>query len=153
MSSMYGRQVNASTKVRAGVGLILLDADGRILLERRCDNGFWGLPGGRIEPGESIEQTAVREAREETGLEIEVTRLLGVYSGPEDRVASYPDNTVQLVDIVLEAKIISGQLTRSEESLELGFFKIGQFPPEAEIVPPARLPLRDYIDGCQGIIH
>lgn len=131
----------------------MLNLDGQVLLERRSDNGLWGLPGGRIEPGESIVQTAMREAKEETGLEILITHLLGVYSGPEDRVATYPDNTVQLVDIVLEARIVSGQLTCSDESLELGFFKPGHFPPEAEIVPPARLPLREFMDGCQGMIH
>lgn len=153
-SSMYNqKQVDANTRVRAGVGLIIHNIDGDILLERRSDNGLWGLPGGRIEPGESLLQTALREAEEETGLTIDVTRLLGVYSGPEDRIVSYSDNVVQLVDIILEASIVSGDLMCSSESLELRFFRLGDFPPETEIVPPARLPLREVAAGDCGVIH
>ena len=153
-SSMYDQnQVDANTCVRVGVGLVVRNAKGDILLERRSDNGLWGLPGGRVEPGESLTQTALREAKEETGLTILVTRLLGVYSGPEDRIVSYPDNVVQLVDIVLEASIVSGDLVCSSESLELRFFKLTGFPSKTEIVPPARLPLREVVAGKSGGIH
>ena len=152
--NMYDqKQVDANTRVRVGVGLVIRNLDGDILLERRSDNGLWGLPGGRVEPGESLAQTALREAKEETGLTIAVTRLLGVYSGPEDRIVSYPDNVVQLVDILLEVSIVSGNLVCSCESLELRFFKVNGFPPEAEIVPPARLPLREVVAGACGMIH
>ena len=153
-SSIYDQnQVDANTRVRAGVGLVIRNINGDILLERRSDNGLWGLPGGRIEPGESLLQTALREAKEETGLTIVVTRLLGVYSGPEDRIVTYPDNVVQLVDILLEASIVSGNLVCSCESIELRFFPVGGFPPETEIVPPARLPLREITAGECGRIH
>jgi 8-oxo-dGTP pyrophosphatase MutT (NUDIX family) len=153
-SSMYDQnQVDANTRVRAGVGLIIRNLAGDILLERRSDNGLWGLPGGRIEPGESITQTALREAQEETGLTIVVTRLLGVYSGPENRIVIYPDNVVQLIDILLEAAIVSGDLVCSSESLELRFFQVGGFPPETEIAPPAWLPLREAVAGDCGMIH
>ncbi len=152
--SMYDQnQVDANTRVRAGGGLLILNRNGDILLERRSDNGLWGLPGGRVEPGESLLQTALREAKEETGLTIVVTRLLGVYSGPEDRIVSYPDNVVQLIDILLEASIVSGNLVCSGESIELRFFPVGGFPPETEIVPPARLPLREVVAGDCGMIH
>lgn len=154
LSSMYGqKQVDANTCVRVGVGLVIRNANGDILLERRSDNGLWGLPGGRVEPGESLMQTALREAKEETGLTIVVSRLLGVYSGPEDRIVTFPDNVVQLVDILLEASIVSGNLVCSSESIELRFFKVGGFPPETEIVPPARLPLREVVAGDCGMIH
>ena len=153
-SSMYGqKQADAKTRVRAGVGLVIRNTNKDILLERRSDNGLWGLPGGRIEPGESILQAALREAKEETGLTIVVTRLLGVYSGPEDRIVIYPDNVVQLVDILLEASIVSGDLACSSESIELRFFQLGGFPPETEIVPPARLPLREVAGGGWGMVH
>ncbi len=152
--SMYDQnQVDANIRVRVGVGLVVRNATGDILLERRSDNGLWGLPGGRVEPGESLLQTALREAKEETGLTIVVTRLLGVYSGPEDRIVSYPDNVVQLIDILLEASIVSGNLVCSGESIELRFFPVGGFPPETEIVPPARLPLREVVAGDCGMIH
>ncbi len=118
--SMYDQnRVDANTCVRVGVGLVMRNMNGDILLERRSDNGLWGLPGGKVEPGESLLQTALREAKEETGLTIGVIRLLGVYSGPEDHVVIYPDAVVQLVDILLEASIVSGDLVCSSESIEL----------------------------------
>lgn len=126
------------------------DISGRILLEKRSDCGWWGLPGGRIEPGESVRQAAIREVKEETGLTVEITRLLGVYSEPAGRIVTYPDNVVHLVDIVLEARILSGELSCSSESEMLEFLDPGQLP--TEIVPPAQKPLQDFINGCTSII-
>jgi len=152
--AMYAqKEADSNTRVRVGVGLVIRNAEGAVLLERRSDNGFWGLPGGRIEPGESILQTALREALEETGLTISLTRLLGVYSGPEHRIVTYPDNVVQLVDILLEAVIVAGKLMCSSESTELRFFQPRGFPPEVEIVPPARAPLHDFVNGVVGVIR
>src|SRR5215472_14084982 len=67
--------------VPAAVALVTNDA-GEILLIRRTDNGNWALPGGAIEMGESVAEAAVRETFEETGIRVEVTGLLGVYSDP-----------------------------------------------------------------------
>lgn len=139
--------------VRRGVGLIIRNQAGEILLERRSDNGFWGLPGGRVEPGESLTETALREACEETGPTICITQLSGVYSEPENLIVRYPDNAVQLVDVVLNASIVSGELVCSHESLELHFFEITNLPPRAEIVPPAWLPLEKVAAGLSGRIH
>jgi 8-oxo-dGTP pyrophosphatase MutT (NUDIX family) len=98
-------------------------------------------------------EATVREAREETGLTIEVTRLLGVDSAPEDRIVSYPDNDVQLLDILLEAAVFWGDLVCSSENIELRFFPAGDFPAEEEIVPPARLPFREVVAGACGMIR
>ena len=62
---------------------IVFNSEGEILLERRADNGWWGLPGGHIDIGESIGQAAVREIREETGVRTKVKRLVGIYSDPQ----------------------------------------------------------------------
>ena len=71
------------------------DKTGKILLQQRADNGFWGLPGGNVELGESVEQTVVREVYEETGLEVRVERLIGIYSEPESYpFMRYPDGTI-----------------------------------------------------------
>ncbi len=149
---MYARRTaDANTKVRAGTGVVVTDQQGRILLEKRSDCGMWGLPGGRIEPGESIAGAAVREVKEETGLVVEISRMLGVYSGPEDRIVTFPDNVVQLVDILLEAKIVSGELTCSDESEKLQFFYPEDLP--ADIVPPARAPLQDFVNEQRGVIR
>lgn len=137
------------TVVRAGVGVIVPDAEGRVLLERRSDCGRWGLIGGRIDPGETIEQTVRRETLEETGLTVEPVRLLGIYSDPRERVVTYPDNVVQLIDIVLVVRIVSGTLRISPESEDLRFFAAGSLP--TDVVPPARRPLEDFFAGRTGV--
>ena len=142
---------DANTKIRAGVGVVVRNEKGYILLEKRSDCGWWGLPGGRIEPVESIIEAAVREVREETGLTIKVVRLIGVYSEPFERIVTYPDNTVQLVDIILEGEIVFGVLICSHESTDLQFFEPEHLP--VEIVPPARFPIEDAVSGRIGIVR
>lgn len=151
---MYGNKAaDAQTRVKLGVGVFVVDRLGRILLEKRSDSGMWGLPGGAIDPGESIHQAALREVKEETGLEVRTIRLIGVYSEPSQRIVVYPDNgdVRHLVDITLEAEIISGELTISPESLELRFFPLDALP--SEIVPPAVQPIKDYTQGLTGVIR
>ena len=75
-------KIDPNTLVKAGVGIIITDSEGWILLERRSDNGMWSLPGGGIEAGESITEAAIREVKEETGLDVRITGLVGVYSDP-----------------------------------------------------------------------
>ena len=62
-------------------GAVIKDEFGRILLQRRSDYGNWGLPGGAMEPGESIEETMIREVKEETGITLKEYQFLTVYSG------------------------------------------------------------------------
>ena len=134
------------TEIKLGVGVFVIDDSGHVLLEKRSDCGLWGLPGGKIEPGESVADAAVREVKEESGLDIRITRLLGIYSEPADRIVVYPDNHDErhLIDIVLEAAVSGGSLTLSEESLELKFFEVARLPEDAVLAPPAREPMRDY---------
>jgi ADP-ribose pyrophosphatase YjhB (NUDIX family) len=151
---MYAKKAaDANTRVRVGVGVIVLDSRGWILLEKRSDCGMWGLPGGKIEPGESVTEAAVREVKEETGLNVEITRLLGVYSEPESHIVTFLDNgdVVHLVDILLEAKIRSGELSISSESEALQFFNPTALP--WDIVPPALAPLQDFLEGKTGTIR
>jgi 8-oxo-dGTP pyrophosphatase MutT (NUDIX family) len=150
--SMYAdRTADANTIVRLGVAVIIRDDAGRILLERRSDCGWWGCLGGRVEPGESVEQTALRETFEETGLTVRITGLVGLYSEPAGRIVTFPDNVVQLVDVAVTAEIVSGQLRISPESEELRFFLPQELP--AEIVPPARRVLQDAIEGLSGVLR
>ena len=151
--SMYGSAVVEGMRVRVGVGVVVRGPDETILLEKRRDCGWWGLPGGKVEPGESLVDAAVREVLEETGLTVEVTHLIGVYSAPRGRIVTYPDNgdVVQLIDVVVGARILSGSLMRSQESEEVRFFPPSQLP--EEIVPPARQPIADAFDGLRGVLH
>lgn len=141
------------TRVRVGVAVVVRDQRGWILLERRRDCDLWGLPGGRIEPGESVAEAAMREVREETGLTVTVQRLVGVYSDPPGRIVTYPDNgdVAHLVDILLEARVVSGMLTCSAESLDVQFFDPGALP--SDLVPPTVAPLQDILNGCVGAVR
>ena len=96
-----GRAPGAAAAVRDGAG--------RLLLTRRVDNGLWVLPGGKLELGETIAQAAVREVLEETGVEVEVTGLAGIYTDP-GHVIAYDDGTVlQEFSVLLHARAVGGQ--------------------------------------------
>jgi ADP-ribose pyrophosphatase YjhB (NUDIX family) len=98
---------------------------GEILLIQRADNGHWGLPGGHVEPGESVTQAAAREVLEETGCQIEVGRLIGVYSDPTRQTIELSSGECsQFVNLCFEARVIGeiGAPTTPEETLNSGFF-------------------------------
>ncbi|MGH3858642.1 NUDIX hydrolase [Actinokineospora sp.] len=90
------------------VTVAIRDGAGRILLIHKVDNNLWALPGGGHDPGERITETAIREVREETGLEIEVTRLIGTYTDP-NHVMAYDDGEVrQQFSLCFEGKWTGG---------------------------------------------
>lgn len=152
-AAMFGqRSADDGTKLRLTVGVLIRNAAGAVLLEKRRDCGLWCVPGGRVEPGESLQATAAREVFEETGLRITVTRLVGVYSGPEDHILTFPDGVVQTVDVMLAADIAAGELRVSDESETLRFFDEHRLPPDDEIVPAARRVLGDYFGGLSGVV-
>ena len=150
---IYGSEATFRTNVRVGVGIIIFDSEMRILLELRSDCGLWGLIGGRLDPGESLQAAAHRETYEETGLSISTTGLLGVYSGPEDRIVTYPDNIVQLIDVIFTASVLGGSLRCSEESQSLEFFACNDLPLNDAIVPPARQPIQDFLAGLSNVVR
>ncbi len=118
------------TSIRPGACAIIFDDSGKVLLERRSDNGFWGLPGGAVEVGESVEQAVKREVMEETALVVEVKRLVGVYSDPrQHNISSYPDgNITHWVTVVFECVRIDGKLQISHESTDIRYFDVGDLP-------------------------
>ena len=119
---LYGKRLSKEGILRLGCSAAVFDEQGRILLTRRADNGQWCLPGGRMESGESVAEACEREVFEETGLRVRVTRLVGVYSYP-DQLVVYPDgNKAQIVALHFEAEIIGGQLGLSNETTEVGYF-------------------------------
>jgi len=95
--------------VLPSAGACIRDEEGRILLLRRSDN-LWSVPGGGMEPGERLDETVVREVREETGLEVEPVELIGVYSSPE-YIFTYPNgDRVQPMISFFECRVLGGTL-------------------------------------------
>jgi ADP-ribose pyrophosphatase YjhB (NUDIX family) len=104
---------------------VVTDGEGRILFQRRTDNGLYALPGGTMDLGESLPGTAVREVREETGLEVEITGLVGTYTDPR-HVIAYSDGEVrQQFNVCFTARVIGGELRISDESTDLKFVAPG----------------------------
>ncbi len=118
---------------------------GQILMTKREDFDVWVLPGGGIEAGESIAQAAIRETREETGLEVELTRLVGIYSRP-----SWPiGDGGGAHSILFAAKVIGGSLhPQPGEVLEVAFFEPNQLP--SPMFWWHHRPIRDAMTGKGG---
>ncbi len=121
--------VSKARELRPSVAAIIRNGDGAVLLQRRSDNGLWGLPGGSVEIGESVSVAIVREVREETGLVVEVDRLVGVYSEPSSQIFRYRDgNVVHYINTLMTCRIVGGNLQTCDESLELKFFDPARLP-------------------------
>jgi len=140
----YERDVTRAREIRPGVAAIIQDGDGRILLQQRSDNGLWGLPGGSVEIGESVQDAIVREVREETGLSVEVVRLIGVYSDPTVQIVRYPDgNVVHYISAFFACRILGGTLQTCAETLALKFFDPANLPDD--LVPMHRIRIQDAL--------
>jgi ADP-ribose pyrophosphatase YjhB (NUDIX family) len=108
---------------RTATTAVVFDSAGRLLLQRRTDNGNWALPGGTMEIGERADECIVREVQEETGYEVEVVRLVGIYSDPVHTTMTYPDgNTVAYVSALFECRVLGGEPKLSEETSAVNWF-------------------------------
>jgi ADP-ribose pyrophosphatase YjhB (NUDIX family) len=118
-SFTYGDRIAALGSVLLGCSVVVMDTDrANLLLTRRTDNGRWCLPGGHLDAGESVTECAIRETKEETGLDVDVVRLVGVYSNPH-RLLSYADgNRFHIIALNFEARVTGGELTLSDETTE-----------------------------------
>lgn len=133
----------ANALVPAVSGVVLDDE--RILLIQRSDNGKWALPGGGIEIGESVRDALVREVREETGIEVEVTGIVGVYSDPA-HVIAYDDGEVrQQFSICLAARPTGGTLRNSSESTSVRWVPLSEWE-RLDMHPAQQLRIRDGLD-------
>lgn len=106
------------------VNVVVTNDAGEVLMIRRTDNDNWAFPGGAIDLGESVAQAGVRETKEETGIDCEITGLLGIYSDPRHLIHYTSNDEVrQEFSIVLTARPIGGHPTPSDESSEVHWVK------------------------------
>ena len=123
---------SSSRQFRIGV-FALIFREGEILLALRRDIEWWNLPGGGLEIGETVEEGVCREVREETGLEVEVDHLVGVYSKPQK----------QEVVLTFRCRVIGGTLTSTEESRECRYFALDAMP--VNVLPKHRERIMDAL--------
>ncbi len=103
---------SSSPIFRIGVFALIFNHEKHILLGHRQDIDWWNLPGGGMEYGETVDEAVCREVREETGLEVKVERLVGVYSKPQK----------QEVVLTFLCQVIGGTLQPTEETRESRYF-------------------------------
>jgi len=115
--------------IAIGATIIIYNEKNKILLNRRTDTETWGIPGGAMEPGETVEETARRELYEESGLEAEGFKLIDVLSGPEYFFVYPNGDQMHRVIILFEAIGVKGELRINDGgSRELKFFPLNALP-------------------------
>jgi 8-oxo-dGTP pyrophosphatase MutT (NUDIX family) len=109
----------SANSIVVAVTAFIQDAAGRLLMIRRTDNDLYAIPGGAQEVGETIAQTVVREVREETGITVDVTGLIGVYSDPAHVIAFSDGEVRQEFSLCFRARPVEGEPHTSSESKEV----------------------------------
>ena len=127
-------------------GVLAIDDQGRLLLQKRRDTGQWAIPMGKQELGETVAQCAIRETAEETGVTVEVTGLLGIYSDP-GHIVAYTDGEVrQEYEIILTGRPLSGVPAANDEASAAGWFTTDELA-DLDIHPTQWRQLHDWING------
>lgn len=112
----------------SAVTAVIFDADGRVLLHQRSDNGAWQLICGILEPGEQPADAAVREAWEEAAVNIEIERLTSVTVGAP--FAFTNGDRVQFLDITFRCRVVGGTArVNDDESVAVAWFALDDLPP------------------------
>lgn len=132
--------------LQVGASVIVENAQGEVLLQKRADNHCWGYAGGSVELDEVVEEAARRELYEETGLIAEDLVLFGVFSGKDTHYVYPNGDEVSNVDIVYLCKSYSGELKKQDSEVEeLQFFRADALP--EKLSPPIRTALLRWAEG------
>lgn len=135
-----------------GSSAVVTNNEDRILLQRRRDSGNWALPGGTMDIGETLAQSILREVREETGFDVQIQRIVGIYSDPA-HVFSYDDGEVrQEFNICVACTVRGGSLRVSRESTAVDFFAFGDIA-HISMHDSIRIRIRDYLDDTAPLLR
>ena len=127
------------------VTAIVPNERGELLLVHKTDNDLWALPGGGMDVGESMADTVVREVKEQTGIDVEVTGVVGIYTNP-NHVMAYDDGEVrQQCSICFTTRMLGGQLATSNETSEVEFVAPDRLE-SLNIHPSMRLRIDHYLE-------
>lgn len=127
---------------------IVVNDEGNILLHRRSDNDLWALPGGAMEIGESIAETARREVKEETGLDVKPEYIVGIYTDHHHVLAFSNGEVRQEFSLCFACSLVGGTMSVSDESFEVAFIS----PQDIEHLnmhPSIRLRIKHYLEHRQ----
>ena len=118
------------------VALVLIRRGESVLLVRQRRSGYWSLPGGKVERGESLDRAAIRETREETGLDVRLGRVVGLYSQP----------AVDELIVTFEAEVVNGAWhLGTDEIAGCAYFTMASLP--AAVRPELRVRIDDFLRG------
>lgn len=114
------------TKHRVATDIVVTDGDRVVLIERGQEpfEGMWCLPGGHVEQGEQVRDAAVREVREETGLDVELERVLGIYDAPGR------DPRGPVISVAYVARPVGGELDAATDAAGAAWFDLEELPDE-----------------------
>ncbi|WP_371527177.1 NUDIX domain-containing protein [Streptomyces sp. NBC_01283] len=146
----YFRDPNApkANSVVPSVTAVVLNDAGQLLLIHKTDNDLWALPGGGHDIGERIGDTVVREVVEETGINVEIASIVGLYTDPQ-HVLAYDDGEVrQQFSICFRADPTGGSLRTSSESKEVRWVDPANLD-DLDIHPSMRLRIQHGLDGSR----
>ncbi|MET9228578.1 NUDIX domain-containing protein [Lentzea sp. NPDC003310] len=130
-----------ANSLRPAVSAFVQDSTGRLLMIRRTDNDMYAIPGGQQDVGETLSQAVVREVKEETGVDVEVNGLIGLYSNP-NHVIAYDDGEIrQEFSICFRARPVGGMLSTSSETKEVLWLEPQQIN-DLNVHPSIRLRLQ-----------
>lgn len=142
----------AANSIVPSVTAVVLDQAGDLLLVHKTDNDLWALPGGGVDPGESVSEAVLREVLEETGMDVEVVRLSGVYTNPR-HVMAYDDGEVrQQFSLCFIARLIGGEPRTSSETSEVAFVPIDRLD-ALNIHPSMRLRIDHGLDATRTCVY
>ena len=134
------------------VTAIVRDRAGDLLMVHKTDNNLWALPGGGVDPGESVTEAILREVLEETGVVVEVVRLSGVYTNPR-HVMAYDDGEVrQQFSLCFIANPVGGSLATSVETSEVVYVSVDRLN-ELNVHPSMRLRIEHGLDTSRTSVY